>query len=186
MQKLPFVLKETDYVLREAFPDDFKEMESVINESYWSYQKSFFTDTPTSRKRIDFMEIAALYRNQNLQLFVLSDKNAKVLGAICVSLPPHETYAKFELFALDASVRGQNKGSEVINFVEEWVRSHDRLTLKIEVFTFADKLANYYQALGYEFNGIEKEFFHSDCIREEYQNPHGQYLQEMEKTLPAD
>lgn len=175
---------ENDYMIRSAELTDFETIIAIVNEAYWSQQKHFFIDSQLSRKRIDINDLHAINANSSKKLFVLFDKtNNVVSGVILFELSKNSQFAKFGLFALDNSCRGKNLGREMITFVEGCAVQNGRKNMKIEVFTFATKLAEYYKTFGYIPTEKAKTFFHKDCIQEQYRNESELYLQKMVKSF---
>lgn len=183
-KEVEFKKCETDFIIRGAELADFEMIVAIVNEGYWNQQQHFFIDSPLSRKRIDLNDLHEINANLCQKLFVLVNKtNNVVLGVILFELPKNRSFGKFGLFALDNSSRGKNLGSEMIAFVENCAVQNGRNKMKIEVFTFASKLAGYYKAFGYVSRGKAKTFFHKDCLQERYRNESELYLQNMVKLL---
>lgn len=179
-----FEKAENNYIIRSAELMDFEMIIAIVNEAYWSQQQHFFIDSPLSRKRIDLNALHKINEDSSQKLFVLFNKTKNVIsGVILFELPKDRLFAKFGLFALDNSCRGKNLGPEMITFVERCAVQNGRKKMKIEVFTFANKLAEYYKTFGYIPTGKTKTFFHKDCIHEQYRNESELYLQKMVKSL---
>lgn len=182
--EIEFKKEGVKYLVRGAELNDFETIVTLVNEAYWNQQKHFFIDSPLSRKRIDLTDLNEINSDSAKKLFVLFNKTKNaVVGVILFELPKDKSFAKFGLFALDDSCRGKNLGPKMIAFVERCAIKNDRNKMKIEVFTFATKLADYYKTFGYTPTGKAKTFFHKDCIEEQYRNESELYLQNMIKHL---
>lgn len=183
-KEFEFKKLENNYVIRSADVADFEMIITIVNEAYWNQQKHFFIDSPFSRKRVRLEDLYEINADSSQKIFVLFNKTKNVVsGVILFELPKGKLFAKFGLFALDGSCRGKNLGPEMITFVERCAVQNGRNKMKIEVFTFANKLTDYYRTFGYNFTGKAKTFFHKDCIQEQYCNKNELYLQSMMKLL---
>jgi hypothetical protein len=183
-KEVTFNKSENDYIIRGAELTDFEMIVAIVNEAYWSQQQHFFTDSALSRKRVDLKDLHEINADPHQKLFVLVNKTKNVvLGVILFELLKDSSLAKFGLFALDNSCRGKNLGPEMIAFVERCAVQNGRNKMTIEVFAFANKLAEYYKTFGYIPTGKAETFFHKDCIQEKYRNEKELYLQKMIKFL---
>lgn len=175
-------MEMTNSKIVEPTSADQKKIISLVNEAYWREQQPYFIDTLASRERLNLTQLSKLMQESTQKIFVLKNQN-KILGVITIDFPVDQDFAKFGLFAMDQKYCGKGLGQLLINHVEKYAREHGRKVMKIEVFTFATRLANYYHQLGYTFTGNTATFFHDHCIKPEYQNPNKMYLNEMIKTL---
>lgn len=184
IQKQLFQTSNEDYIIKMAEPSDFEKIVSLVNDAYWNYQKTYFTDSEKSRVRTDLSALHAISTNPLQKLLVLYDKTKQsVSGVIVLDLPAEKKYAKFGMFALDPSCKGTSLGKEMISFVERCAQENERRRMKIEVFIFAPHLERHYQSLGYISARKEKKFPHNDCIRDEYRNERELYVRKMTKEF---
>jgi GNAT superfamily N-acetyltransferase len=175
-------LINTKYKIVEASVSDQKKIILLVNEAYWYQQQPFFFDIPASHERLNLAQLSKLMKDSTKKIFVLRCAD-DILGVIVIEIPLREEYAKFELFAIDRKYFGKRLGRLLIDYVENYAFEQGRKVMKIEVFTFASRLANYYKKLGYSFTGKAVTFFHDNCIKPEYQNKNKLYLNEMTKVI---
>lgn len=171
----------TRYKIVEARGSEEKII-SLVNEAYWAQQEPFFIDIPASHERLNFALLFNLMTDATKKTFVLVDEE-HIYGVIVIEIPIAEDCAKFGLFAMDPKYVGKRLGRLLIDYVENCAFERGRKCMKIEVFSFATRLANYYQQLGYSFTGKQAAFFHDECIKPKYQNNNRLYLNEMIKIL---
>lgn len=183
-QNIEFTIHDDNFIIRKADPKDFERIITLVNEAYWHYQQNYFDDSEFSRERINIEQLHNINNNANQNLLVLFDKTKNIVaGVILLEFPQEKSFAKFGLFAIDKSYKGNNLGREMISFVERYAKENNRNLMKIEVFTFAPKLASHYQSLGYCTTHKVKTFPRKDCIRVQYRNEAGKYLQKMIKDI---
>jgi GNAT superfamily N-acetyltransferase len=175
-------IMSTEYRIIEANLNDQEKIILLVNEAYWRQQQPFFLDIPVSRERLNSIQLSQLMRDKTQKIFLLME-NHHILGVIAIEIPKDEDYAKFTLFALHEKHRGKKFGRLLIGHAENYALERGRRIMKIEVFTFAARLSEYYARLGYAMSGKAVSFFHEECIRPEYQNSCKLYLNEMIKDL---
>jgi len=162
--------------------EDLIKIVQLVDDAYWAMQMPFFTDSDLSRKRTDLDEIKEILDNPNKKLFLLRNKVA-ILGVMKLEIDPQSNFAMFGLFAIDKKYHGQQLGSVLIDHAEQYAKGVGKTVMKIEVFVFATKLADYYKKQGYVPTGEMKTFFHDSCILPWYQDPEKRYLLELSKKL---
>lgn len=160
---------------------DLEKIVQLINEAYWKLQEAYFEKSFFSMTRINLNQLKETLSHADEKLFILRDEQNIIVGVIKLDLLPDN--AKFGLFAIDSKHQGKKLGNQLVKYVEDYARGLGKKKMHIEVFTFAKKLSDYYESLGYACTGNSSSFFHESCIKPAYQNKDKKYLIEMSKDL---
>lgn len=175
-----------EYQVRLATYDDCKKIVQLVNDAYWDKQEPFLIDNAASRERVNLETLSNFMDDPSQNIFVLVNRADMILGVIILHIPHGQDYARCSLFAIDKKITGKRIGILLIEYAETYSLELGKRFMKIDVFTFATKLARYYQSLGYSLTGIKATFFHAECIKDKYRNEKEFYLEEMAKPLQTN
>lgn len=177
-------MNDSDYAILQVSAKDQDLVVKLVNEAYWHHQQPFFLDIPASYERLNLAQFDCLMHDSTKTVFKLVRRsNLEILGVIAIEISPEKENAKFGLFAMNRNHSGKKLGRLLIEYVENYALEKGRKLMVIEVFTFATRLAAYYERLGYACTGKTARFFHECCIHPEYQSQDKYYLNEMIKIL---
>lgn len=98
--------------------------------------------------------------NTNRELWVMMDGN-KVVGTIVIQRVPDSGYVIFHKFAVALGYTGKGIGERILKRAEARVQRQGFQRMRVEVFTPAIRLTNYYIKQGYT-NAIEVKLLDQD------------------------
>jgi RimJ/RimL family protein N-acetyltransferase len=162
----------------------FQEAAELVNKAYMEKQKTHF-DIPYY-ERTNAKELHALSCDPNNNLIALVNRvNRAIIGFIRYENhhDQDQSYGEFGLFAISPEYRGKGLGEKLIRLTERHAAKIGQSQIRIDVFTYFEKLKAYYIRLGYVLTGRVKAHEQFTNVKPEYQIEEDLYLEELSKDL---
>ncbi len=145
--------------VRETIRGDFENIKNIVVAT------GVFNDEEIAIA-VELLEIYLSNPNQkDYEMFTSVDTNENVTGYICIG-PTPATIATYDLYwiAVDTAIHGKGIGSELLQYVEEYLKSKNGRLVIAETSSTSkyDNTRAFYERKGFEKLAHIKEYYKPD------------------------